>query len=89
MMAQEHRDEDVSVHLPRPHAEVQLASVIALVDFTAAIGATVVAPGSHRWESDRWPAPEDLTCAAMPAFYPMPSRGCSSRCRRPRPSPCF
>ncbi len=25
-----HRDEDVWVHLPRPHAEVQLASVIAL-----------------------------------------------------------
>ena len=50
-----HRDEDVWIHLPRPHAEVQLASVIALVDFSAELGATVVAPGSHRWERGRQP----------------------------------
>jgi len=62
-----HRDEDVWVHLPRPHAEVQLASVIALVDFTAELGATVVAPGSHRWERERQPQPEELACAEMPA----------------------
>jgi ectoine hydroxylase-related dioxygenase (phytanoyl-CoA dioxygenase family) len=62
-----HRDEDVWVHLPRPHAEVQLASVIALVDFRAEIGATVVAPGSHRWERGRQPKPEELACAEMPA----------------------
>jgi len=62
-----HRDEDVWVHLPRPHPEVQLASVIALVDFTAEIGATVVAPGSHRWERERYPAPDDLASAEMPA----------------------
>ena len=58
-----HRDEDVWVHLPRPHAEVQLASVIALVDFTAEIGATVVAPGSHRWDRLRQPTPDDLVSA--------------------------
>jgi len=62
-----HRDEDVWVHLPRPHPEVQLASVIALVDFTAEIGATVVAPGSHRWERERKAQPEELACAEMPA----------------------
>ena len=62
-----HRDEDVWVHLPRPHAEVQLASVIALVDFTAALGATVVVPGSHRWDRAREPKPEELACAEMPA----------------------
>ncbi len=62
-----HRDEDVWVHLPRPHAEVQVASVIALVDFTAELGATVVAPGSHRWERERQPQPEELACAEMPA----------------------
>ena len=62
-----HRDEDVWIHLPRPHAEVQLASVIALVDFTADIGATVVAPGSHRWERDRYPTPDEMGCAEMPA----------------------
>jgi len=62
-----HRDEDVWVHLPRPHAEVQLASVIALVDFSAELGATVVVPGSHLWERGRQPAPEELACAEMPA----------------------
>jgi ectoine hydroxylase-related dioxygenase (phytanoyl-CoA dioxygenase family) len=62
-----HRDEDVWVHLPRPHPEVQLASVIALVDFRAELGATVVAPGSHRWERGRQPRPEELACAEMPA----------------------
>ena len=62
-----HRDEDVWVHLPRPHAEVQVASVIALVDFTPEIGATVAVPGSHRWERGRQPKPEELACAEMPA----------------------
>ena len=62
-----HRDEDVWVHLPRPHAEVQLASVIALVDFSAELGATVVVPGSHRWERERQPEPEEFACAEMPA----------------------
>jgi ectoine hydroxylase-related dioxygenase (phytanoyl-CoA dioxygenase family) len=62
-----HRDEDAWIHLPRPHPEVQLASVIALVDFRAELGATVVAPGSHRWERGRQPRPEELACAEMPA----------------------
>ncbi len=62
-----HRDEDVWVHLPRPHPEVQVASVIALVDFSAELGATVVAPGSHRWERGRQPQAGELACAEMPA----------------------
>jgi ectoine hydroxylase-related dioxygenase (phytanoyl-CoA dioxygenase family) len=43
-----HRDELVWVHLPNPHPTVQIASMIALVDFTAGNGATMVVPGSHR-----------------------------------------
>jgi ectoine hydroxylase-related dioxygenase (phytanoyl-CoA dioxygenase family) len=62
-----HRDEDVWIHLPRPHPELQVASVLALIDFTAELGATVIAPGSHCWERDRYPTPDELTCAAMPA----------------------
>ena len=62
-----HRDEDVWVHLPRPHAEVQVASVIALVDFTAELGATVVVPGSHLWERERQPQSHEFACAEMPA----------------------
>ncbi len=62
-----HRDELVWVHLPQPHPEVQLASVIALVDFTADNGATRVVPGSHRWPRDRVAQPDDLVPAEMAA----------------------
>lgn len=62
-----HRDEDVWVHVPRPHQELQLACMMALVDFTADNGATVVVPGSHRWERDRQPAAHELVPAVMPA----------------------
>ena len=62
-----HRDELVWVHLPQPHPEVQVASVIALVDFTADNGATRVVPGSHRWPADRVPTPDELVPAAMKA----------------------
>jgi ectoine hydroxylase-related dioxygenase (phytanoyl-CoA dioxygenase family) len=72
-----HRDEAVWSDVPSPHPELQLASVIAFVDFTAANGATRVAPGSHRWP-DRLlspaeqilghpPAPEQIVDAEMPA----------------------
>ncbi len=62
-----HRDEDVWVHLPRPHPEVQIASMTALVDFDGANGATRVVPGSHRWERGRQPVPAEIVDAAMPA----------------------
>jgi ectoine hydroxylase-related dioxygenase (phytanoyl-CoA dioxygenase family) len=62
-----HRDEAVWIHLPRPHPEIQLASVIALVDFTAQNGATCVAPGSNHWEPDRVPTEAELVPAEMRA----------------------
>jgi ectoine hydroxylase-related dioxygenase (phytanoyl-CoA dioxygenase family) len=62
-----HRDEAVWAHLPHPHPEVQVASVIALVDFTADNGATRVAPGSHRWPKDRRPDAAELVPAEMGA----------------------
>ena len=62
-----HRDELVWVHVPRPHPELQVASVIALVDFTADNGATRVVPGSHRWEWERTPEAHEFAVAAMPA----------------------
>ncbi len=62
-----HRDELVWIHVPRPHPELQLASVIALVDFTRQNGATQVAPGSHRWPSERSPEEHELVSAEMPA----------------------
>jgi len=62
-----HRDEAAWPHLFQPHPDVQVASVIALEDFTAANGATRVAPGSHRWPRDRVAEAHELVAAEMPA----------------------
>ena len=60
-----HRDEAVWSDVPRPHPELQLASVIAFVDFTRDNGATRVVPGSHRWP-DRDLSPFEQYGAAPP-----------------------
>jgi ectoine hydroxylase-related dioxygenase (phytanoyl-CoA dioxygenase family) len=72
-----HRDELVWSDVPQPHPELQLASVVAFVDFTRENGATRVVPGSHRWpdrsrppaEQFAQPAPtaEQIAYAEMPA----------------------
>lgn len=72
-----HRDEAVWSDVPKPSPELQLASVIAFVDFTRDNGATRLVPGSHRWP-DRWlspaeqmacppPSPDQIVAAEMPA----------------------
>jgi len=68
-----HRDELVWSDVPQPHPELQLASVIAFVEFTRDNGATRVVPGSHRWadralppaEQRTQPAPEQIAYAEM------------------------
>lgn len=62
-----HRDEDVWPHFPRPHGDIQVASMLALVDFRPENGATRVVPGSHRWERDRRPEPHEIVDAVVPA----------------------
>lgn len=62
-----HRDEDVWNLVPRPHPELQLASLVALVDFRRDNGATRVVPGSHGWARERMPAENDIVHAEMPA----------------------
>ncbi|MBW2268928.1 MAG: phytanoyl-CoA dioxygenase family protein [Deltaproteobacteria bacterium] len=62
-----HRDELVWVHLPRPHPEIQVASIVALVDFEAEIGATLLVPGSHEWPTEREAQPDEIAVAKMPA----------------------
>ncbi len=62
-----HRDEIVWNLVPEPKPELQLASVIALVDFTPDNGATRVFPGSHRWERGRYPTDDEAVAAEMPA----------------------
>lgn len=62
-----HRDELVWSFLPQPHPEIQVASMIALVDFTAEIGATRIVPGSNHWDYARQPEPAEIAVAEMPA----------------------
>lgn len=72
-----HRDEAVWSDVPTPHPELQLASVIAFVDFTKENGATRIVPGSHRWPErslspleqfmGRQPEPDEVAYAEMPA----------------------
>ena len=59
-----HRDEGVWVDVPKPSPELQLASVIALVDCTRDNGATRVVPGSHRWPDRHLPMNEQITPTA-------------------------
>lgn len=62
-----HRDEDIWIHLPRPHKEVEIATMTAMVDFTEQNGATQVVPGSHTWEREREPEPTEIVSAVMKA----------------------
>jgi hypothetical protein len=72
-----HRDEVVWSDVPRPAPELQLASVIAFVDFTRQNGATRIIPGSHRWP-DRSLSPTEQFAQAPPraeqiAYAEMPA----------------
>ncbi len=62
-----HRDELVWNLVPEPRPELQVASMVALVDFTEDIGATRVVPGSHRWDHARDAEPQEIAVAEMPA----------------------
>ena len=72
-----HRDEAVWSDVPKPAPELQLATVIAFVDFTRENGATRIVPGSHRWPDRqllptqqmlaRAPAADEIAYAEMPA----------------------
>jgi hypothetical protein len=61
-----HRDADSWLYHPRPRPEILLSANVALTDFTAENGATVVVPGSHRWSADRKAEPGDETSVVMP-----------------------
>ena len=62
-----HRDEDVWIHIPRPHPEVQVATIVALGDFRQENGCTFVIPGSHTWEREREGLEEEKAYAEMAA----------------------
>jgi ectoine hydroxylase-related dioxygenase (phytanoyl-CoA dioxygenase family) len=63
-----HRDEGNWPHFPWPGFELTVSVMFALSDFTEENGATVVAPGSHRWsDPSREPTHAELTQAVMSA----------------------
>jgi ectoine hydroxylase-related dioxygenase (phytanoyl-CoA dioxygenase family) len=49
-----------------PSIPMTLAAFWACTDFTAENGGTNVVPGSHRWEHDREPKPEEIVPTIMP-----------------------
>lgn len=53
---------------PRPRPALGAATIFAIDDFTAENGATVVIPGSHRWD-DHFPTDEEQA-TAIPAVMP-------------------
>ena len=55
------------MHYRDPKPEIQLATIIALEDFTRENGATCVVPGSHQWAAERQPEDSELAYAEMPA----------------------
>ena len=62
-----HRDRGVwGGYVPRK-IETQLSTVWAITDFTKENGATQVVPGSHKWDKDRSPLPEEVEYAEMSA----------------------
>lgn len=67
-----HRDEGIWRSVPGlgVGSHLQLASIVALVDFTEENGATRVLPGSHLWEGTVFEAtadPSEVARATMPA----------------------
>jgi ectoine hydroxylase-related dioxygenase (phytanoyl-CoA dioxygenase family) len=61
-----HREEDPFTYFPVPRPNLVLATMWAISDFTKQNGATLLAPGSHRWEKDREAEPNEVVSAEMP-----------------------
>tara|TARA_B110000503_G_scaffold72832_1_gene112621 strand:+ start:7434 stop:8267 length:834 start_codon:yes stop_codon:yes gene_type:complete len=69
-----HRDDDAwnFANVTNP---LMINTIAALVDITPAMGATLVAPGSHRWERDRVPAKNEIVACDLPAGSALFFRG--------------
>lgn len=66
--AQALHPDDLFYPVPRPRQPLGAATIIAIDDFTADNGATVVIPGSHRWD-DHTPTDDEIA-TAIPAVMP-------------------
>lgn len=59
-----HRDDAIH-HRAHPGPESQVQCLFAGTEFTAANGATLVIPGSHKWDNERVPKSEEAVPAVM------------------------
>ena len=62
-----HREEDPFTIFPLPRPNLILASMTAISEFTKDNGGTLLVPGSHRWDANRKPEPNEIVAAEMPA----------------------
>lgn len=60
-----HRD-DVTYPFKHPCPPIQIGVIWAMSDFTEANGATRAVPGSHLWDDERKPMPDEFLVAEMP-----------------------
>lgn len=61
-----HREEDLFAFFPVPRPNLALSTMWAMTDFTVENGATLLVPGSHRWEAGRKAEPDEIISATMP-----------------------
>ncbi len=62
-----HREEDSFGFFPLPRPNLILASMWAISDFSPDNGATLIVPGSHRWDTARKAEPDEVVSAEMRA----------------------
>ncbi|MCZ6712095.1 MAG: phytanoyl-CoA dioxygenase family protein [Gammaproteobacteria bacterium] len=62
-----HREEDSFAFFSLPRPNLIVASMWAITDFRSDNGATLLAPGSHKWPEDRVATNEEIVQAEMPA----------------------
>lgn len=62
-----HREEDSFTYFPLPRPNIIVASMWAISDFRADNGATLIVPGSHRWDGKRQAQQHEIVPAEMPA----------------------
>jgi len=70
-----HRDDDAWIHANAP-APLMINTIAALVDITAEMGGTLVAPGSHRWDDpERVPTENEIVACELSAGSALFFRG--------------
>lgn len=62
-----HREEDSLTFFSLPRPNLIVASMWAISEFRADNGATLVVPGSHKWDANRTPQSHEILPAEMPA----------------------